>query len=316
MSVGHIEKEPALDVLIHADWSVDRKKRWMCKADRGSGRWVVDRPSVVCDVPKFIDAAFEQASERRVLLGFDFPIGLPEAYGAQTGFSGFADALPAFGQGAWSSFFDVAEHPSEVSIFRPFYPKTPRKGVSQAPLVTALWVRSFAELMRVCERASTTSKSACCVFWTLGGNQVGKGALSGWRELVRPAMTRDARLWPFEGTLRQLAAVPGVIIAETYPAHAYHLVGASFRHNESKTNQVHRQAKAAAILEWASRKRADLSPELVGDIEDGFGSGSSGEDRFDAFLGLAKMLEVAKGRPERSATAPPLSRWEGWILAR
>jgi integrase len=64
-----------------------------------------------------------------LLVGFDFPIGLPRAYGAKTGFEDFRSALMAFGKGAWASWYEPAERPSEIRVHRPFYPaRTGKKG--------------------------------------------------------------------------------------------------------------------------------------------------------------------------------------------
>ena len=55
--------------------------------------------------------------------------------------------------------------------------------------------REGHHLLRVCELKTEHSQAACSLFWTLGGNQVGKGALTGWQEVIRPALLRGARLW-------------------------------------------------------------------------------------------------------------------------
>jgi hypothetical protein len=54
----------------------------------------------------------------RLVMGFDFPIGLPRAYARRVGVSRFLDVLPAFGRDAWSEFFDVADVGDEISIHR------------------------------------------------------------------------------------------------------------------------------------------------------------------------------------------------------
>lgn len=63
-----------------------------------------------------------------ILVGFDFPLGLPFAYGIRTGLRGFKEALSVFGQGEWQDFFKVANLPEEVSIRRPFYPNVSKRG--------------------------------------------------------------------------------------------------------------------------------------------------------------------------------------------
>ena len=264
-----------------------------------------------------LDAAFADCDREKVLLGFDFPIGLPHAYGTQTGLTGFSEALASAGHGAWSDFFEVADEPSQVSLARPFYPRTSRKGVSRATLVKGLSVPSFEDLLRVCERRTVDRQAACSLFWTLGGNQVGKAAIAGWMQVVRPALAYGAALWPFDGTLADLSARPGVVIAETYPAEAYRMFDGGFRRNESKRRQADRASKAPAILKWAADHAVVLSDETIAAVLDGFGNGASGEDAFDAVAGLVKMIEVASERRlESTLDLHPALTWEGWILGR
>ena len=158
--------------------------------------------------------------------------------------------------------------------------------------------------------------AACPIFWTLGGNQVGRGALSGWVEVVKPAQAQGAALWPFDGPLEDLSAGSGLIIAETYPAEAYGHVGVRFASNESKTNRLHRQTKANAIHTWADENGVELITSVRALIDDGFGETKSGEDQFDALLGLLGMIEVAdRRRPAADPSRLP-DAWEGWILGQ
>lgn len=305
------------DKLIHADWSVSPGKRWAAIAERQADRWVVEAPALVGPSGAFLDRAFAAAAGQCLLLGFDFPIGVPVAYGAQTGFRGFRELLPMLGEGPWSEFFAVARQPAEIAITRPFYPLSSTKGVSRAELVAGLGVGRFDELLRICERRTAHRQAACSLFWTLGGNQVGKGALSGWQEVIRPALLRGAALWPFDGGLAELARAPGVILAETYPAEAYRMVGAGFLPGQSKRRQADRQEKAMAILTWAERHGTVLTRPAAAALTAGFGPSSSGEDQFDAMLGLLKMIEVAEGRrAEATERHEVTAAWEGWILGR
>ena len=310
-------KFPLFDQLVHSDWSIGPKKRWMAEARHQEGRWHVEAPQLVGPSSAFLDAAFGVGRTGRVLLGFDFPIGMPHAYGVQTGFGSFPQALAEFGAGNWADVFDVAREAHEIAITRPFYPQTARKGVTRQTLVDSLRVESFASLHRICELRTARRQAASCLFWTLGGNQVGKAALAGWREIVRPAMVRGARLWPFDGDLASLATRPGVVLAETYPAEAYHVIGAPFRSNESKRRNEDRRRKAAPIHLWAERRKVFFSADARRLIDGGFGPLQSGEDAFDALLGLLKMIEVADGHlPEASEHHPKVASWEGWILGR
>jgi hypothetical protein len=305
------------DRLIHSDWSRDPRKRWMAAADRRDGTWHVSQPVRVGSSKDLLGTAFSFSADRPILLGFDFPIGLPAAYGGMTGLAGFKEALPVFGTGSWSEFFDVADHPDEISIRRPFYPRRSAKGVRRGALVSGLGVSTFDDLLRTCDRRTGSTRAACSLFWTLGGNQVGKGAIDGWREILRPAIARGTRLWPFDGHLAELARTPGVVIAETYPALAYNMVGARFQGSESKRRQGDRRSKAGAILDWARANRIAFSDTARECLLDGFGVSPSGEDAFDALLGLLKLIEVCDGRrPETTQNLSSPDPWEGWIIGR
>lgn len=251
------------------------------------------------------------------MAGFDFPIGIPSAYGSTTGLADFREALSRFGEDEWANFFDVADQPHEISPRRPFYPRGSQKGVSRASLVSGLGVPSYGDLLRVCERKTAERQAACSLFWTLGGNQVGRAAISGWKEVVVPSMRRGAALWPFDGSLAELSAHAGVVLAETYPAESYHMFNAGFRGGESKRRRSDRASKAPAILDWAEAHSVHLSEAAEAAVRDGFGETASGEDAFDALAGLLKMIEVADGRrPAATLELEAVLRWEGWILGR
>ena len=44
-----------------------------------------------------------------MLVGFDFPIGIPKAYADIAGIESFAALLPELGRGQWASFYEVAD---------------------------------------------------------------------------------------------------------------------------------------------------------------------------------------------------------------
>lgn len=307
------------DHIFHADWSVAPRGRWVAHARRteaGTG-WHVTAAELVGDTAARLDTALAFSAEARVLMGFDFPIGVPAAYARQTGFASFRDALEAFGTGAWSRFFDVAGTIEEISIQRPFYPMAPRKGMTRQDLVAGLGLTHFDETLRACDRASDAGRAASSMLWTLGGAQVGKAALAGWRDMIRPALLRGARLWPYEGSLAHLGDRPGLVLAESYPALAYRVVGVPFGPADSKRRQFDRLARADRILAWADARSVALAPDAAAQIRDGFGTRRTGEDAFDAMLGLLAMIEIADGRlPEAGAARSEIDRWEGWILGR
>ena len=57
-------------------------------------------------------------------------------------------------------------------------------------------------LLRKCEIGRIGRRAACSLFWTLGGNQVGKGAIAGWRDLLGPALRWIPFRW-VSGRLRR-----------------------------------------------------------------------------------------------------------------
>jgi hypothetical protein len=65
----------------------------------------------------------------------------------------------------------------------------------------------------------------------LGSQQVGKAAISGWRDLLTPALTDKSlnfTIWPFSGSLKN-CCLPGNLVAlESYPAEFYNHLGLSF----------------------------------------------------------------------------------------
>jgi hypothetical protein len=251
-----------------------------------------------------------------VLAGFDFPIGVPFAYGVQTSEPDFVTALTKFGTGHWERFYEVAEHPSEISIERPFYPRRSSSEAKQAHLIQALCMSSINDLRRRCERMAPQRRAACPLFWTLGGHQVGKAAIAGWREVVGPAHRKGAKLWPFDGMLSDLARGGGLTVAETYPAEAYGHVGVRFAGGESKRRQEDRASKAGAIMAWSAQAGVQLARAMESAVGNGFGKDASGENRFDAALGLLGMVEVVTGRRLEGGSDPDVRTWEGWILGQ
>lgn len=302
-------------IVVHCDWSLVPRKRWMAVARRNGGRWAIGPPEPVGEVASLFGRLAARAGEEGPLFaGFDFPIGLPRAYGERTGLPDFRAALAAFGTGDWSEWYDVSRTPGEISIRRPFYPARPG-GRRKAHLIDGLGIGADA-LLRDCERRTARRNAACSLFWTLGGNQVGKAAITGWRDLLAPAAARLS-LWPFDGTLAELLARGGVVIAETYPGEAHGQIGLPRPRGWSKRRQSDRAALAHRLQDWLDGRDADPGPGLHETIATGFGRGPEGEDRFDAVIGLFGMLDVLAGRlPPDPPRDPALRRWEGWILGQ
>jgi hypothetical protein len=296
--------------LVHADWSISPRKRWAAVADHLEDGWRVYAPLPVGDTNVFLAKLI--SGSRPTLVGFDFPIGLPQFYGEATGLSGFLSALETFGTAPWPRLYEVAGTPDEISIQRPFYPRQATKGVKRSNLLEALGSNSIEQLLRKCDQRTTTRRAACSLFWTIGPNQVGKAAISGWIELLGPARQLGAKLWPFDGRLAVLANSP-LVIAETYPAEAYAHVDIRFRQGQSKRRQHDRINAASGLEARSATNKIALDEDLSRQIRNGFGPSKEGEDAFDATIGLFGMIEVVEQRrPEGS----PEGVWEGLILGQ
>lgn len=307
------------EVIAHADWSIAAAKRWVVWARRSIGGWHVERPRPVLDAAALLLELRDAAAGKSVLAGFDFPIGLPAAYGEATGFADALTALPAFGAAqGWENFYRVSSLIDDVGPHRPFFPRRAIRGMRRADLWQRLGLAHDAALFRLCERAGGPGlRQACPLFWTVGANQVGRATAEGWQEVIVPALGAGARVWPYHGRLDKLAAYDGLVLAETYPADAYARLGAAFGHRASKRRQTDRADRAGAIMAWAEGARVDLSA-CCDDLMGGFGPSATGEDRFDAFVGALGMIAVADGGIPAIPDELPKAcmTWEGWILGR
>ncbi len=300
--------------VVHCDWSMRAAGRWCAEAHRdASGGWRASGPTAVQEPAALVARLVALAGGGSTLAAFDFPIGFPAAFGAQTGYSGFPSALDAVGRGDWPEIFAVAASPGEVGPRRPFYPARPG-GTRLAHLLDGHGVATVAALVRACERPGPESGAAGCMFWTLGANQVGKAALHGWREVIGPAQRQGAALWPFDGDLGVLAAQGRLVLAESYPGDGYGQLGFKIR---KKGDRALRAALAPHFTAWAEERGIAFDGRLSTALAAGFPPGAGNDDGFDAVVGLLAALAVVRG--ERDA-APPLTddlrRWEGWILGK
>jgi hypothetical protein len=317
---------PLPDLIVHADWSTSAKKRWLARSVlRPDGRYHLLPPEPVGDTGSLLRRLREGAQPTgSVLVGFDFPIGLPEAYARRAGIEDFPLFLRELAQGSWPDFFNVAARLDEVNLRRPFFPSGDATGLKQPDYLRAL---GFAkdDLYRRCERARSDRAAAAPLFWTVGGNQVGKAALAGWREVLCPAIadpTLDVAIWPFAGPLASLIQPGRIVVTETYPAECYVHFGLDLRRaptqgRSGKRIQSSRAANAPTLVAWAKTRGVELDPRLAEALGDGFGPKESGEDSFDTVVGLFGMLNVVLGRQEPSEPADErVRRVEGWILGQ
>jgi hypothetical protein len=310
---------PFLHVTLaaHADWSSDTRKCWIALAERdATGRWTAGAPRPVGPADTLAARLIAAAAGGTAVLGLDVPLGLPRLYAAR---HAGGTAFPAFLRtlAERPSFFAVAATLEEISPERPFYPARGARGMTRAAHATALGLPDPSCLGRRCDLRTATRPAGAPLFWTLGANQAGKAAISAWRDMLLPALDTGAaiRLWPFEGTLAELALPGALVLAETYPAECYRHIGV--RLAGSKRSRAARLAAGGTLLAWAREAGVVLAPELAAAIADGFGADAAGEDRFDCVCGLFGMLNVLLGRrSEAYPDDPALRRWEGWVLGQ
>lgn len=287
----------------------------MAVATRTDEVWRISAPEPVGPTVTLLDRLGARGNGvDPVIIGFDFPIGLPLAYGARTGLPDFAACLEVFGRGDWSGWYRACDRPEEVSIRRPFFPRR-SCSVRRAVFLEALGFDDPRALMRRCDLRTPNRRAACMLFWTMGGNQVGKAATAGWREVLVPERGRIG-LWPFDGRLDDLLARQSFIIVETYPGEVYHQLGMP-RRGWSKRRQAGRKSVARRLTDWLAERHAKTSDRLLRQIGDGFGERAQGEDAFDALVGLMGMLDVIAGRRDEGLPgAAAIQRWEGWIFGQ
>jgi hypothetical protein len=314
------------DAICHADWSANPAKRWMALAfTTGEGKYTAHHPILVGDPATLLYRLREVAGPgATILVGFDFPIGLPSIYARKVGVEDFLDLLPNLGWGRWKDFFSVAETAEQIGLYRPFYPRSPG-GRKHCDLIQALGVTRMAELRRRCDLAHAGRRAASPLFWTLGAQQVGKAAIHGWKEVLVPAIGMrdlDVWIWPFSGQLMNLLRPGRIIIAETYPAEVYTHLAISFSTRRpgkkfGKRVQVDRAANGERLIDWAEQAGISLADELRLGVESGFGPAAGREDLFDACIGLFGMLNVVLGkRPAGEPEDPEVRKVEGWILGQ
>ncbi|WP_439578109.1 hypothetical protein [Elioraea sp.] len=308
---------PQVTLAAHADWSSDPRKCWVAVARRdSSGPWTASAPALVGVPEAFGPRLMAAAGGGAAVLGLDVPLGLPRLYAER---HAETPDFPAFlrGLAARPDFFSVAATLDEVSPDRPFYPARGMRGMSRAAHAAALGLPDTSCLGRRCDLRTATRPAGAPLFWTLGANQAGKAAIRAWRDMLLPSLTAKApiRLWPFEGTLAELAMPGALVLAETYPAECYRHLG--LRLIGSKRSQSARVAARGTLLAWARDAGIALAPELVAAVADGFGANTAGEDRFDCVCGLFGVLNVLLGRrSEARPDDPALLRWEGWVLGQ
>jgi hypothetical protein len=288
----------------------------MTAGKRKGAVWQVSTPEPVGPCETLIARLRHAAAGGAAVLGVDLPLGLPRAYAAahvaEVDFQAFLQALVTR-----PGFFEVCETLEEVSPARPFYPMRGRRGMTRLSHAAALGLGEASGLSRACDRATAERPAGAPLFWTLGANQTGKGAITAWRDWLIPALARNdpPLLWPFAGDLAALLSPGAVVVAEAYPAEILRHLGLVMR--GSKRRQSDRMALAPALRAVFAGLSAMADPTLEAAITDGFGADAMGEDRFDSVIGVLGVINVVAGN--RSGCVPDdpwIRRWEGWVLGQ
>ncbi len=303
-------------LAVHADWSMDPRKRWMSVARPHGEGWRIDAPTPVGDLSNWTVRLLATANGGAVALGVDLPLGLPRAYASQhTREPDFPAFLRALRHNP--DFFRVCATLDELTPTRPFYPARGVAGMTRASHAEALNLGSPSGLSRHCDRATAHRPAGAPLFWTLGANQTGKAALTAWRDWLLPDLTVETPLclWPFEGTLHNLLAPGTVTVAETYPAEVMRSLG--LKMSGSKRRQSDRVALANALEGAMAKLHAHPTEALKLALTEGFGPDAAGEDRFDSLIGVLGVLAVLTGQqPDFLPDDPWITRWEGWVLGQ
>lgn len=270
--------------IVTADWSAALAKRSVYVADVET-RTVRRLPGEEWTFEALLDRS--AALPPPVLLGIDAVLGLPRPY------FDAARALvptwaPARGFLDWLALtmatpevFDPVSAAAEWTPVRPFFRVPPGKGS-----LKAYWAAAEGLLFRSGEK-ETGAKPMFAVSGIAG--TVGSGTCSVFRSLAPLVGARDRPfgIWPFDGSLTDVASRYPITLAEMYPRLAYALGEASVipapLRGVAKTKREKREAYLDRLLAAAWRRDHCAT---IGDSEYALAS----EDDFDALVSGAALL--------------------------
>ena len=292
---------PAL--VAHADWSMHAAKRLMARAVLRPEGYLALPATPVGALESFWTRLAAAAGAGPVLLGFDFPIGLPAAYAERVGIADFLDALDSFG----GDFYEVARTPEQIALRRPFYPHRPG-GRCRQQLLDGLGFELWRHLHRRCDGSDLgapgclprCSGPSAAIRWAGRRSPVGATC---WRR--RGGTARTWRSGPSMVRCPLCSAPAGSSSPRPYPGEVYGHLGMALRAHGGKRRQAARLANAARLLAWAEHSEIALAPELHAEIATGFGGDPGADDRLRCRGRSVRPVERPPGRsPERRAGRP------------
>lgn len=308
--------------IWHVDWGTRQDKRWLTRIlIDGGAPPVMQAPELFKPWHERL-LTLDYLDDTQIILGLDLPIGLPQRYARLVGIADFRLFLRGKQGPDWVEFSTVCRSLAEVSLERPFFPyhlvnRTELHGLKPQQAWLGKLDLAKPEVYRLCDSKTPDRQSAASLFWTKGANQVGKAALGGWGEVIKPLMAlygSDVGIWPFDGDFAELCATKKLVIAETYPGEIY---GWFECNPTSKTKRDERLKVIPQLSDAIADMGIAMTPAARTALETGFGNGARGDDRFDSFVGALGLYAVHSGkRPAPVPGNPIFKTVEGWILGQ
>lgn len=274
------------DAIICSDWSKNPASRqaWIAEPRASRLRPLLGRSWTFRTL---VQAGASELREGFVLVAFDAPIGVPASYldAARTIFdledrATFIDWLPA--AFARAGFCDPVRTPEDWSPARPFFQVQAGEGGRKLFEVAA--AAYGIDLWRGIERE--TRGNSVFAFGLPG--QVAPAAQALWRELVA-ALDTGVAIWPFDGSIEELAARRSVIACEIYPRAAYGTaLGAALPARPRSIAKTNPEVRAVEVV---SLKGAEWVRTWDVEIEDDALAVES-EDHSDALMTAAAVLRL------------------------
>lgn len=268
------------DVVIAADWGKHPRKRSAYEIDLRERRGRFFRPGAPLTLQVLIErCARHRATHARCLIGIDAALGLASEVAGAGGFSSFRHFLRCL-SGPEEPFWKEVHAPGGWSPQRPFWSMCGHTGPGALRrFVQGIGVNTKRRIDHLLRANDPLLVSG------LPGT-VGSGTRALWQELR--SSQRDVALWPFDGTLHDLARTGLPVLAEVYPKAGYGIalhdrLPAPMRPLAKRRSAVRRQVLDELLrTEWTSACSVTL--QETGSVRQ--------DDDFDALLMAAALARL------------------------